>query len=131
MRYRTLGRTEFSVSEVSHGLWGMSNWTGSDEQQSLSALQCAVDLGCNFLDSAWAYGNGKSDRFAGQILHANQGKHIYFASKVPPKNRLWPAQGSLQDAFPADHVFEYVEKIRASAGVDTIDLLQYHVWEWH
>ena len=131
MRYRTLGRTGFSVSEMACGLWGMSGWSGSDDSQSLRTLQLAVDLGCNFFDTAWAYGEGKSDAFLGKILAANPNKRIYSASKIPPKNRRWPALPSYDynDVFSADHVFEYADKIRRALGVDTIDVLQFHVWD--
>ncbi|HEY1808806.1 MAG TPA: aldo/keto reductase [Acidobacteriaceae bacterium] len=131
MRYRTLGRTGFSVAEMACGLWGMSGWSGSDDSESLRTLQLAVDLGCNFFDTAWAYGEGKSDAFLGKILAANPGKRIYSASKIPPKNDRWPALPSYDynDVFPADHVFEYADKIRRALGVDTIDVLQFHVWD--
>ena len=129
MKYRKLGRTGFDVSDVSHGLWGMGNWSGSEDDKSLQALQVAVDAGCNFLDSAWAYGDGRSDGLAGQTLRRNPRRRIYVASKVPPKNRKWPATGTLQEAFPVDHVLDYAEKIRRKIGVETIDLLQYHVWD--
>ena len=67
MKYRKLGRTGFEVSEMAHGLWGMSGWTGSDDEESLAALQLATDLGCNFFDTAWAYGDGKSDGLLGDL----------------------------------------------------------------
>ena len=73
MKYRKLGRTGFEVSEIAHGLWGMSGWSGSEDRESLQAMQLAVDLGCNFFDTAWAYGNGKSDGMLGQILAQNTG----------------------------------------------------------
>lgn len=131
MRYRTLGRTGFSVSDIACGLWGMSGWSGSDDQESLRTLQLAVDLGCNFFDTAWAYGEGKSDTFLGKTLAANPGKRLYSASKIPPKNRRWPALPTYDynDVFPADHVFEYADKIRRALQVDTIDVLQFHVWD--
>lgn len=131
MRHRTLGRTGFSVSEMAIGLWGMSGWSGSDDQESLRTLQLAVDLGCNFFDTAWAYGEGKSDTFLGKILAANPGKRLYSASKIPPKNDRWPALPSYDynDVFPAGHVFEYADKIRRALQVDTIDVLQFHVWD--
>ena len=129
MKYRKLGRTNFEVSDVGHGLWGMSNWSGSNDQQSLDALQLAVGYGCNFLDSAWAYGDGKSDRLLGETLRQNAGTRIYGASKVAPKNRRWPAQGTLHEAFPMDHVLQSAEMIRKQIGSETIDLLQYHVWD--
>jgi aryl-alcohol dehydrogenase-like predicted oxidoreductase len=131
MRYRKLGRTGFEVSEIAHGLWGMGGWSGSDDQRSLAALQLAVDLGCNFFDTAWAYGNGKSDGLLGQILAANKNKRLYAASKIPPKNERWPAspRDRYQDVFPADHIFRIADRIRKKLGVETIDVLQFHVWD--
>ena len=131
MKYRTLGRTGFSVSEIAHGLWGMSGWSGSDDQQSLDALQLAVDLGCNFFDTAWAYGEGKSDALLGQILARDRNQRLYAASKIPPLNDKWPASSKdkYHDVFPEKHVFKYAEQIRLKLGVETIDLLQFHVWD--
>lgn len=131
MKYRVLGRTGFEVSEVGYGLWGMSGWSGSDDQESRQAIQLAIDLGYNFFDSAWAYGNGKSDGLLGEAIGNHRGKRIYAASKVPPKNLKWPAspRDKLQAVFPADHVFRYAGKIREKLGVESIDLLQYHVWD--
>ena len=131
MRTRTLGKTGFNVSEMACGLWGMSGWSGSDDAESLRALQLAADLGCNFFDTAWAYGDGKSDGFLGRILAANPGKRLYAASKIPPKNRQWPAapNADYNDVFPPDHVFDYADRIRRALGVDTIDVLQFHVWQ--
>jgi len=94
MKYRKLGRTGFEVSEMAHGLWGMSGWTGSDDKESLTALQLATDMGCNFFDTAWAYGDGKSDGLLGEILSRNSGKRLYAASKIPPMNGKWPARSS-------------------------------------
>ncbi len=131
MRYRKLGRTGFDVSEIAHGLWGMGGWSGSEDHASLQALQLAVDLGCNFFDSAWAYGDGKSDSLLGQTIAANRGKRLYAASKIPPKNLKWPAskKDKLRDVFPPDHVLKYARLIRKNFGTDSIDLLQYHVWD--
>jgi aryl-alcohol dehydrogenase-like predicted oxidoreductase len=136
MKYRELGRTGFEVSEMAHGLWGMSGWSGSEDRESLDALQLATDLGCNFFDTAWAYGEGKSDGLLGQILSKNASppnpqKRLYAASKIPPMNLRWPARSSYkyQDVFPADHVFKYADLIRKQLRVDSIDLLQFHVWD--
>src|SRR5450755_4527577 len=96
MKYRTFGRTRFDVSEIAHGLWGMSGWSGSDDRESLAAMQLGIDLGCNFFDTAWAYGEGKSDGLLGEIMARNitrnPGKRLYAASKIPPANDRWPAQ---------------------------------------
>jgi aryl-alcohol dehydrogenase-like predicted oxidoreductase len=131
MKYRKLGRTRFEVSEIGHGLWGMSGWSGSSDEESLAALQLAVDQGCNCFDTAWAYGEGKSDGLLGEIRARNSGKRLYAASKIPPANDKWPAlpQYKYGDVFSPDHVFKYADLIRKKLRVDTIDLLQFHVWD--
>src|SRR6202030_1927152 len=131
MKYRKLGRPGFDVSDIAHGLWGMSGWSGSNNQESLAAMQLAVDLGCNFFDTAWAYGEGKSDGLLGEIMTRNSGKQLYAASKMPPGNERWPAlpEYKYSDVFSTQHVFKYADLIRKQLGVETIDLLQFHVWD--
>ena len=131
MRSRRLGRTGFEVSEIGHGLWGMGEWSGSNDADSLRALQLSVDLGCNFFDSAWAYGGGKSDGLLGELMKRNPGKRLYAASKIPPKNDKWPAtsRDPLEDVFPRGHVRRHAELILKALGTDAIDLLQFHVWD--
>lgn len=133
MKYRKFGRTGVEVSDIAHGLWGMGGWSGSEDRASLDALQLAVDLGCNFFDSAWAYGEGKSDGLLGHTIAKNKGKRLFSASKIPPKNERWPASPKYKyhDVFPPDHVFSYADLIRKQLGTDTIDLLQFHVWSDH
>ena len=105
MKYRKLGRTGFEVSEMAHGLWGMSGWSGSDDRESLQALQLATDQGCNFFDTAWAYGEGKSDGLLGEILSRNvsppnPSKRLFAASKIPPLNGKWPARSTIRLPYP-------------------------------
>ena len=131
MKYRKFGRTGIEVSDIAHGLWGMGGWSGSNDTESMAALQLAVDLGCNFFDSAWAYGDGKSDSLLGQMIAKKSGKRLYSASKIPPKNLRWPASPKYKyhDVFPPDHVFKYADLICKNLGTDSIDLLQFHVWD--
>ncbi len=131
MKYRKLGRTGFDVSDIAYGLWGMSGWSGSDDRESLGSLQLSIDHGCNFFDTAWAYGDGKSDGLLGEAMSRNSGKRLYAASKVPPANERWPAlpEYKYQEVFSPQHVFKYADRIRQQLRVDTIDLLQFHVWD--
>jgi aryl-alcohol dehydrogenase-like predicted oxidoreductase len=131
MKYRRFGRTGWQVSEVGYGMWGMAGWTGSEDTESLAGLQQAVDLGCNFFDTAWAYGDGHSERLLGRLIASNPDTTLYAATKIPPKNRKWPSRrGSpLDDVFPADYIREYAEKSLANLDRQHIDLLQFHVWE--
>jgi aryl-alcohol dehydrogenase-like predicted oxidoreductase len=131
MKYRKLGRTNYEVSDIGYGLWGMSGWSGSDDKESLASMQSAIDLGCNFFDTAWAYGGGKSDGLLGETMQRNAGKRIYAASKIPPANDRWPALPEYKygEVFSPKHVFEYADRIRKQLRIDTIDVLQFHVWD--
>jgi aryl-alcohol dehydrogenase-like predicted oxidoreductase len=131
MKYRKLGRTGWMVSEVGYGMWGMAGWTGSDDEESLRALQRAIDLGCNFFDTAYAYGNGHSEGLLGRIVRANPGKKLYTATKIPPKNFAWPSRREfrLDDCFPPDHIEEYTHRSLKNAGLESFDLMQLHTWE--
>jgi aryl-alcohol dehydrogenase-like predicted oxidoreductase len=131
MNYRTFGRTNWQVSDIGYGMWGLAGWTGSDDQETLQSLQRAVDLGCNFFDTAWAYGEGHSENLLGQIVRANPDKKLYAATKIPPKNRQWPSRrgSTLDDCFPPDYIEEYVHSSLKNAGLASFDLMQFHVWE--
>jgi aryl-alcohol dehydrogenase-like predicted oxidoreductase len=133
MNQRRFGRTGWNVSEIGYGMWGLAGWTGSEDKESLDSLQRAVDLGCNFFDTAWAYGNGHSEQLLGKILRANHGKTLYTATKIPPKNRQWPGRRefSLDESYPPEYIEEYVNKSLANIGVHTLDLIQFHTWEDH
>jgi aryl-alcohol dehydrogenase-like predicted oxidoreductase len=111
-------------------MWGMGAWTGSNDDESIASLERAVDLGCNFFDTAWVYGSGHSERLLGRLLKARPATRLYCASKIPPKNMKWPAAAAstLDDTFPPDHIREYTEKSLENIGVGTLDLMQFHVW---
>jgi aryl-alcohol dehydrogenase-like predicted oxidoreductase len=131
MEYRKFGRTGWQVSEVGYGMWGMAGWTGSEEKEVAKALDRSIELGCNFFDTAWAYGAGLSENILNKTLKRHAGKRLYAATKIPPKNRQWPSnrESRLEDVFPYDYIIEYTEKSLQNLGVDSIDLQQFHVWE--
>jgi aryl-alcohol dehydrogenase-like predicted oxidoreductase len=131
MRYRTFGRTGWQVSEIGYGMWGMGGWSGADDKESLASLQHAVELGCNFYDTAWGYGEGRSEALLGQLVRANPHVRLYTATKIPPKNFQWPARATdtVADTFPPDHIERKVQESLAHAGVDSYDLMQLHVWQ--
>jgi aryl-alcohol dehydrogenase-like predicted oxidoreductase len=118
------------VSEVGYGMWGMAGWTGSDDDESIASLDRAVALGCNFFDTAWAYGDGHSEELLGRLLKRHSDARLYTATKIPPKNRRWPARPeyTLDDVYPPDYIREYTEKSLRNIGVSTLDLQQFHVW---
>lgn len=134
MQYRVFGRLGWRVSDIGLGMWGIggpiSGWTGADDEESIRSLERAVERGCNFFDTAWAYGDGHSERLLGQLLARHVDKGLYAATKIPPKNRQWPARSkdTLDEVFPADHIRKYAERSLANLQVPAIDLLQFHVW---
>ncbi len=135
MNYRPLGKTGINVSEIGFGAWGIGGqmWQGSDDEKGLEALHKAVALGVTFFDSALAYGEGHSEQLVGKVLRENAGKMI-IATKVPPKNRQWPAHPGIpyQDAFTKEYIIESTNQSLKNFRVECIDLQQLHVWsdEW-
>lgn len=130
MNYRRFGRMGWNVSEVGYGMWGMGSWTGSNDEESLRSLQLAMDLGCNFYDTAWGYGEGHSEGLLGRLVRANPDKRLYTATKIPPKNFVWPGRHefTLDECFPPDHIEQYVTWSLRNAGLDSFDLFQFHTW---
>lgn len=131
MKYRTFGRIGWQVSEIGYGMWGMGGWKGSNDDESRASLQRAVELGCNFFDTAWGYGAGKSEGLLGELVRANPGKKLYTATKMPPKNFKWPSRReyAVEDCFPPAHIQKYVESSLKNAGLASFDLMQFHTWE--
>ncbi len=133
MQYRKFGRTGFSASEIGYGMWGLAGWPGTDPEEVDRALARSVELGCNFFDTAWGYGRGKSEQILANLLKKYPEERLFVATKIPPKNFKWPSKSwfSLDECFPAAHIIEYTEKSLQNLGIDCIDLQQFHVWEDH
>ncbi|AEE46211.1 aldo/keto reductase [Cellulomonas fimi] len=132
MEYRPLGRTGLTVSEIGYGAWGIgaSQWVGAREDESVAALHRAIELGVNLVDTARGY--GESERIVGRVLRDHPDVHV--ATKVPPKNGVWPAPAGLHpdETFPGSHIRQSLETSLAASGLEAFDVLQLHVWsdEW-
>ena len=131
MRYRKLGRSDWEISEIGYGAWGVggTQWLGGEDDESLQALRRAIELGLNFIDTALAYGDGHSEQLVGQVVRDAPGK-VWVATKVPPKNQLWPARPGIgiEDVFPYQYIIDCTEKSLRNLKMDTVDLQQLHVW---
>ncbi len=131
MRYRKLGKTEAEISEVGYGAWGIGGkqWLGGEDDESQRALRRAFELGINFVDTALAYGDGHSEGLVGQAVKSSFHR-IYVATKVPPKNRVWPASPStpISEVFPYDYIIESTNESLSNLGVEQIYLQQLHTW---
>lgn len=131
MNTRKFGKTNWGVSEIGYGMWGMGGWTESDDILSAKSLDLAVEHGVNFFDTAWGYGEGHSELLLGQLLGRHKNTKLYTASKIPPKNFKWPAKPgySYEESYPRDHIFDYTHKTLKNLGLEQIDLMQFHTWD--
>jgi aryl-alcohol dehydrogenase-like predicted oxidoreductase len=135
MKHRQLGKTNLDIGEIGYGAWGIGGtmWIGASDKESLRALTRAIELGVNFIDTALVYGDGHSEELVGRVI-ADSSRKVYVATKVPPKNRIWPAPPGvgMEEAFPRDYIFRSAEESLKNLRLDVIDLLQLHVWnpEW-
>jgi aryl-alcohol dehydrogenase-like predicted oxidoreductase len=132
MRLRPLGKTGLQVSEVGYGAWGIGGhlWIGARDDESLRALHRAADLGINLFDTALGYGMGHSEGLIGRLLR-ERSEPLYVATKVPPKDFVWPAQRGVpvSKCYPAAHIVECCEKSLRNLGRDHVDVLQLHTWQ--
>jgi methylglyoxal reductase len=79
MKYRTLGKTNISASAVALGTWAIGGgpwWGDSDDNQSVKAIQAAMDAGVNLIDTAPAYGFGHSEEIVGKAIKGQRDKVI-------------------------------------------------------
>jgi aryl-alcohol dehydrogenase-like predicted oxidoreductase len=131
MKTRILGRTGLAVSEIGYGAWGIGGgmWVGAQEDESLRALHHAIDRGVNFIDTAIVYGDGQSERLVGRLRRERK-ETIWVATKIPPKNLVWPAAKGVpvSKVFPGDHIVRSCEQSLRNLDRDSVDLLQLHVW---
>lgn len=122
MHYRELGRTGWKVSEISFGAWAIGGaWGDVDDRESLAALNRAIALGVNFIDTADAYGDGRSERLVAQVLRDHPGQRIYVATKA---GRRLPKQ--TVEGYSRENLTAWVDRSLKNLGADTIDLLQLH-----
>ena len=121
MKYRTLGRTGWQVSEVSFGAWAIGgSWGSVDDRESLAALESAIDCGVNFIDTSDVYGMGRSERLLAQLKRARK-EEIVIATKTG--KRLSPQTA---DGYNEKNLTAFIEDSLRNLGTDCLDLVQLH-----
>jgi len=133
MQYRSFGKLDWKVSQIGMGTWALgSNWGPQDDGESVRALHQAIDSGCNFIDTARAYGDGRSERVIARALKERPSSDpVYVATKVPPiiePDWLATPYQSWQEKFPEQHIRDEVDKSLKDLNVDCLDLVQIHTW---
>lgn len=130
MQMRALGKTGMVVSEIGFGAWALGGqWGGQDDAESIAALHKAIDLGCNFIDTAAGYGDGRSERVIREVLKSRS-ERIYIATKTPPAAGPWPPSPycRAEERYPEAYLRANVEERLANLGVECLDVLQLHTW---
>ena len=121
MRYRTLGKSGLSISEVSFGAWALGGDFGTvDDAVSKQALERAVELGVNFFDTADVYGDGRSERVLGEFKRAS-GADILIATKLGRRSNPHTAE-----SYTLANLTRYTERSLKNLQLDVLDLVQLH-----
>jgi aryl-alcohol dehydrogenase-like predicted oxidoreductase len=132
MKHRVFGRLGWRVSEIGFGGWaiGGAGWGKQGDDESIRALHKALDLGCNFIDTAQGYGDGHSEQIIGRVLKERSGERIYVATKIPPQSGAWPPApyDIIEERYPEAYIRERVETSLRNLQTDCLDLLQLHTW---
>ena len=121
MKYRSLGRTGFEISEVSFGAWAIGGtWGHVDDTESMNALHRALDLGVNFFDTADVYGDGRSEKLIARLRRER--KEPFFVTTKAGRR----VEEHTADGYTKPKLAAFVERSAKNLGVDTVDLLQLH-----
>jgi aryl-alcohol dehydrogenase-like predicted oxidoreductase len=123
---RTLGKSGIEVTEVGLGLWaaGGSDWGPTDDREVASAIDCALDLGVTFFDTADVYGDGHSEELLGRSMRGRRDRFIV-ATKIG-----WRGfDGSVpRTAYTSvDKLIAGVESNLSRLGTDYVDVIQSHI----
>lgn len=135
MQFRNFGKHSFQCSEIGFGAWAIGgSWGSQADEDSLAALNRALDLGCNFIDTAAGYGSGRSERLIGQVLReraaAGKNKPVFVATKTPPEAGNWPPSpyDQAEHCFSESYLRANIAERLANLGTSKLDLLQLHTW---
>ncbi|MCB1103648.1 MAG: aldo/keto reductase [Opitutaceae bacterium] len=135
MKYRNFGKHPLNCSEIGFGAWAIGGaWGQQQDDDSLAALHRALDLGCNFIDTAAGYGEGRSERLIAQVLRerAQAGKKdtVTVATKTPPTAGEWPPSpyDQAEARYPENYLRANIAERLRNLGTARLDLLQLHTW---
>jgi len=125
MQKRKLGSQGLEVSSIGLGCMPMSQSYGpADEKESIAALHRAIEIGCNFFDTAQVYGPFTNEKLLGLAFHDRRDK-VIIATKFGFRFREGKQVGTERDSRP-ENIREAVEGSLIRLRTDYIDLLYQH-----
>jgi aryl-alcohol dehydrogenase-like predicted oxidoreductase len=125
---RTLGNSDLHLTPIGFGAWAIGGadwqyaWGNQDDSESIAAIQRALDLGVNWIDTAAVYGLGHSEEVVARAVKSSPHKPYIFTKC----SRRWNADGSIYSALQPGSLAEELEGSLRRLGVETIDLYQIH-----
>jgi len=143
MKYRPFGKHPLQCSAIGFGAWAIGgSWGAQADTDSLAALHRALDLGCNFIDTAAGYGDGRSEKLIARVLReraarpapvegaAGKKENVFVATKTPPATGPWPPTPwcRADERYSEKYLRENIATRLANLGTKKIDLLQLHTW---
>jgi aryl-alcohol dehydrogenase-like predicted oxidoreductase len=135
MKHRPFGKHGFDCSEIGFGAWAIGGgWGAQADADSIAAMNRALDLGCNFIDTAAGYGNGRSEKLIAQVLReraaAGKTNKVFVATKTPPSSGIWPPSPycKAEERYSEAYLRENIAQRCANLGTEQLDLLQLHTW---
>ena len=121
MKFRNFSNLGWRVSEIGLGCWAIgSEWGEVSTEDARDVLKTSLDNGVNFFDTADVYGDGRSEKFVGELIKSTKEK-IYVATKSG--RRLDP---HTSEGYNLKNVESFIDRSLLNLGVDCIDLLQLH-----
>jgi len=121
MKFREFSNLGWRVSEIGLGCWAIgSEWGEVSEVDARATLKTSLDKGINFFDTADVYGDGRSEKFVGEMLKQTSEK-IYVATKSGRRLNPHTAEG-----YNLKNIESFIDRSLINLGVECIDLLQLH-----
>ena len=121
MQYRKFSNTCWNVSEIGLGCWGIGgNWDDVQDLEARKVLKRALDKGINFFDTSDVYGDGRSEKFLGELIKSTSEK-IYVATKTGQRLRPYIPEG-----YNLKTIEKFIDRSLNNLGIECIDLLQLH-----
>jgi myo-inositol catabolism protein IolS len=128
MEYRDLGRTGLRVSEVGFGAWAIGGdaWGPVEDASSLAAIERALELGINFVDTADVYGDGRSESLVAKAIKGRRDEVVLSTTGGLMGHHRDPERAPVYDR--PEKVVKALESSLERLETDHVDVYFCHIW---